>query len=221
MEYDRQVAERGWEEPTWFKVYVCMMSGKVIVVDVSSRHTFEQVKFWIWIKEGFVPYQQHLVWGTHEVDDTYRIKETCEVSLIVEDQVYAMYKVLIWSDRLNLDRAGDGIEWVQMMINLATCRRTWGEHGMFTDAELGKLRVMLATHDGWTFAVSLAHTAPGMKDVEGHAEWAREEPTWFNMYVHMMSDKVIVVNAKIVEVDRVYQEVLSSTVHSRMTLFLL
>jgi hypothetical protein len=213
MECSRQVVERGWVEPTWFKIYVRMMSGKVIVVDVSSRHTFEQVKFWIWIKEGFVPYQQHLVWGTHEVDDTYRIKETCEVSLIVEDQVYAMYKVLIWSDRLNLDRAGDGIEWVQMMINLATCRRTWGEHGMFTDAELGKLRVMLATHyrlgcvdplimpDNSSedsrlkivtapalavSAVAPAHTAPGMEDAEGGAEWGWEEPTWFNIYVHMM-----------------------------------
>jgi hypothetical protein len=198
------------------------MSGKVIVVYVSSLHTFEQVKFWIWVQEGFLPYQQHIVWETDEVNDTDWIKETCDVSLIVEDHVFAMYKVLISTGWRHLFDAGLGIECVRSMIRLATCRRTWGEHvGTFTDTELGKLRVMLATHDGWTFAVSPAHTAPGMKDVEGHAEWAREEPTWFNMYVHMMSDKVIVVNAKIVEVDRVYQEVLSSTVHSRMTLFLL
>jgi hypothetical protein len=136
--------------------------------------------------------------------------------LIVEDQVYAMYKVLISSGWRNLYRAGDGIECVQNMINLATCRRPWGKHvGIFTDAELGKLRVMLATDYRWNLgcvdplvmpdnssedsrlkivtapalavsAVAPAHTAPGMEDAEGGAEWGWEEPTWFNIYVHMM-----------------------------------
>jgi hypothetical protein len=57
----------GWVDPTWFKIYVYMLSGRSIVVDVSSLQTFEQVKFWIWVKERILPYQQHLVWNLVEV----------------------------------------------------------------------------------------------------------------------------------------------------------
>jgi hypothetical protein len=130
------------------------MSGKVIVVDVSSLHTFDQVKFWIWVKEGYFPYQQNLFRHVVEVDKNDWIKESCDVSLVVEDKISAMYKVLISSGWRNLFRADEGIGCVRNMINLATCRRPWGEDvGMFTDDELEKLRVMLATDYRWNLGI--------------------------------------------------------------------
>jgi hypothetical protein len=85
--------------------------------DVSSLNTFEQVKFWIWVKEGIVPYQQHLVWGTHEVDDTYKIVESWDLSLVVEEKVSAMYKVLISSGWRTTYRPGEVYRFYQEVLS--------------------------------------------------------------------------------------------------------
>jgi hypothetical protein len=132
----------GWVEPTWFKISVYMMSGKVIVVDVSSRQTFGQVKFWIWANERILPCQQHRVWNHIEVDDTYWIVESCDVSLVVYNKVSSIYKVVISRPSLHWklilyrgQQEGEGIQWVV-------------DVGMFTDGELDELRVLLARkHD--------------------------------------------------------------------------
>jgi hypothetical protein len=50
------------------QISVLMMSGEVIVVDASSEDTFDKVMFWIRVRKGFLPYQQHLFRDPVEVD---------------------------------------------------------------------------------------------------------------------------------------------------------
>jgi hypothetical protein len=141
-----------------------MMSGKVIVVDVSSRQTFGQVKFWIWVKERILPCQQRLVCNHMEVDDTYWIVESCDVSLVLDNKVYAMYKVVISCPSLHYDliiyrglREGEGIQCVQRVIRLATCMWPWAvDVGMFADDELEELRVLLDRHSAWELGIKAA-----------------------------------------------------------------
>jgi hypothetical protein len=154
----------GWVEPTWFKISVYLLSGKVIVVYVSSRQTFGQVKFWIWVNERILPCQQRLVWKHIEVDDTYWIVESCDVSLVLVDKVYAMYKVVISCPSLDYDLiisrglwAGDGIKCVLRVIRLAICMWPWaGDVDMFSDDELEELRVLLGRHTAWELGIQAA-----------------------------------------------------------------
>jgi hypothetical protein len=152
----------GWVEPTWFKISVSL-SGKVIVVDVSSRQTFRQVKFWIWVKERILPCQQRLFWERIEVDDTYWIVESCEVSLVLVSKVYAMYKVVISCPNLDYDssycglREGECIQLVQRVIRVAIGMWPWAvDVGMFSDDELEELRVLLARHAAWELGIQAA-----------------------------------------------------------------
>jgi hypothetical protein len=148
----------GYVEPTWFQISVLMMSGEVIVVDASSEDTFDHVMFWIRVRKGFLPYQQHLFRGPVDVGGKW-IEESCEVSLVVENKVSAMYKVLIacpavrWEfwDRESRHRGSKGIQRVQSMINVATWAWCRDDVGEFDDVELQELCVMLATDRGWNF----------------------------------------------------------------------
>jgi hypothetical protein len=140
------------------------MSGTVIVVDVSSRQTFGQVKFWIWVKERILPCQQRFVWKHIEVDDTYWIVESCDVSLVLVNKVYAMCKVVTSCPGLHYAlilyrglREGEGIQCVQKVIRLAICMWPWAEDvGMFSDDELEELRVMLARDPRWELETEAA-----------------------------------------------------------------
>jgi hypothetical protein len=130
---------------------------------VSSRQTFGQVKFWIWVKERILPCQQRLFWERIEVDDTYWIVESCEVSLVLVSKVYAMYKVVISCPNLDYDssycglREGECIQLVQRVIRVAIGIWPWAvDVGMFSDDELEELRVLLARHAAWELGIQAA-----------------------------------------------------------------
>jgi hypothetical protein len=178
----QETALWGYEEPTWFKIYVRMMSGPLTVVDVSSEDTFDQVKFWIWVKEGIMPYQQRLFVSLVGVDDdgieqsveqffsnlvevdADGIDESCDVFLVVETRVSAMYRALLGSPIVREEfigptarnRGGKGIQRVQGMISIIS--RYWVQQDvpMFTCDELEELRVMLATDRGWNCGIEAA-----------------------------------------------------------------
>jgi hypothetical protein len=95
--------------------------------------------------------------------DADGIDESCDVFLVVENKVSAMYKVLIrsrivreeFSGRTSRNRGGKGIQRVQGMISIATW--SWFQDvGMFSDDELEELRVMLATDRGWNCGTEAA-----------------------------------------------------------------
>ena len=148
-------------EPTWFNICVHMISGKLIEVCASSEETFAHVKFWIRVKEGFLPYQQRLFRNLVEVDGADWIEESCDISLVVENKVSAMYKIL--SSCLSVEEAlrhpyasqGEGIHRVQFLINLSTS--DWREDsGTFTDDELQELHVLLASDWRWSLVIEAA-----------------------------------------------------------------
>ena len=138
-------------KPRWFDIRVHMISGKVIEVYASSEESFARVKFWIMVKEGFLPYQQRLFRNLVEVDGADWVEESCDISLVVENKVSAMYKIL--SSCRSVRHAlchphasqGEGSHRVQLLINVST--RDWRENvGTFTEDELEELYVLFGTH---------------------------------------------------------------------------
>ena len=138
-------------KPRWFNICVHMMSGKVIEVYASPGESFARVKFWIMVKEGFLPYQQRLFRDLVEIDGADWVEESCDISLVVENKVSAMYKIL--SSCRSVEEAlrhgyashFEGIHLVQFLINVST--RDWRENvGTFTEDELEELYVSFGTH---------------------------------------------------------------------------
>ena len=132
-------------------ICVHMISGKVIEVYASSEESFARVKFWIMVKEGFLPYQQRLFRNLVEVDGADWVEESCDISLVVENKVSAMYKILQCCRsveeifRTGIAQHFEGIHRVQFLINVST--RDWRENvGTFTEDELEELYVLFETH---------------------------------------------------------------------------